>query len=159
MLEGQEGAEPGHWVCNVGHIPGPDMRDTVLTASASWDIMAELDEGTEGFAANVLCIVPDLNPERCFCDWGWRSLREINLSAWRDRAAAQSWYLRSAAHANILAKHRKAGLNSFGNMLASLQPTGLHWQRRCQVCRGIAEGFDSGICPHCSSATHVIPRF
>lgn len=158
MLEGEQ-VEPSHFVCNVGHIPGPQLGDMMLTAAASLDIMDELDGGAPGLIANILCIVPDVNPAHCFCDCGWQSMREINLSVWQSAAAAQSWYYRSEAHADILAKHKGHGLKVFGNLLASLQPSRMQWQRRCQLCSSVVDGYASETCAYCPGKTYPIPRF
>merc|ERR1712061_803914 len=65
MLE-RDQSEPGHFVCNVGHIPGPCLQDQMLTVASSFDIMEELSGDATGLVANVLCLVPETDPARCF---------------------------------------------------------------------------------------------
>lgn len=161
MLEGAP-CQPGHFVCNVGHIPGPRVKDMLFTTSSALDIMHELDGDAPGFVSNVLCVVPDIAADcpEVFRRYGWGGIREINLSVWQSAEAAQAWYRKSTAHADILKRHRNGELDVFGNLLATLAPLRMQWQRRCASCKKYSEGFNEDSCSHCRyGKTYPIPRF
>eukprot|EP00927_Polykrikos_kofoidii_P038961 TRINITY_DN3339_c1_g1_i1.p1 TRINITY_DN3339_c1_g1~~TRINITY_DN3339_c1_g1_i1.p1 ORF type:complete len:1071 (-),score=125.67 TRINITY_DN3339_c1_g1_i1:124-3234(-) len=158
MLEGGQ-YEPGHVVCNVGHIPRAIFEDVRATVSASLDIMDELRVDTPGFVSNLLCVVPDVNKPRSMFDLEWLSMREINLSVWESHEAAMKWYRESAAHSSILEAHHRGGLKGFGDLLMSLKPISVRWQRRCRTCAGLVEGIGSQQCPRCRGNTYAVPMF
>lgn len=159
FIKSGEQVEPGYVVCNVGHIPRGYVHDARATVHASLEIMRELEVDAPGFVSNVLCVLPSVDKHRGCFSCAWRSLRQVNLSVWRSAEDAASWYRRSTAHAHIMNMHRKGELKTFGNLLASLTPSRLHWQRRCQVCSSIAEGLHADHCSSCGGKTFEIPVF
>merc|ERR1711871_229276 len=139
LLQGQQ-LEPGYVVCNVGHIPQAHFGDLRSTVRSSLEIMKELHSDAPGFVSNVLCVLPrPPRGQRGCCTCKWDSVREINLSVWSKPEDAAAWYRSSREHKRIVADHQTGGLKVFGNLLASLEPTRLHWQRRCKRCAAVAE--------------------
>ncbi|CAK0839449.1 unnamed protein product [Prorocentrum cordatum] len=168
MLRGAQAA-PGHVVCNVGHLPTADVGDVRATVKASLDIMRELGglDGrgppAPGFVGQLLCVVPEVGAAGGpMLGVNWRSVQEINLSIWSSPEAAAEWYRGSPAHAGIVAAHAGHGpgrLRTFGNLLLSLKPLRVSWQRRCRACAGVAEGLDADRCPSCDGSTFPLPAF
>eukprot|EP00927_Polykrikos_kofoidii_P000789 TRINITY_DN10301_c0_g1_i1.p1 TRINITY_DN10301_c0_g1~~TRINITY_DN10301_c0_g1_i1.p1 ORF type:complete len:1205 (+),score=185.24 TRINITY_DN10301_c0_g1_i1:80-3694(+) len=112
-LEGER-VEPGHVVCNVGHLPTADLDDIRETVRTSLDIMEELGGVREkdpapGFISNLLCVVPETAKPRPIFGVGWRTLKEINLSVWSSKEAAATWYRGSAAHTTAMRMHQGHG--------------------------------------------------
>ncbi|CAJ1361466.1 unnamed protein product, partial [Effrenium voratum] len=122
MLAGED-AEPGHVVCNVGHLPTADDGDLRATVRSSLKIMEELAgvpacQGAgsllpaPGFVANVLCVLPKSGPRRLSLSPSWQSIRQVNLSVWTSDEHATAWYKQSRAHASILAQHAQGKLRT-----------------------------------------------
>lgn len=158
--------EPGHVVCNVGHMPTADPEDLRTTVRSSLRIMEELhtgdgtcDYGTEGFVANLLCILPASRAVTPILGLSWQSVREVNLSVWKSKEAAAAWYRNSAAHAEVLHEHAAGGLKTFGNLLMSLDATKVSWQRRCGMCAAVVQGLHVDTCPRCEGRTFPMPAF
>lgn len=179
MLEGEQ-AKPGHIVCNVGHLPTADLEDIRSTVKHSLDIMRELSGSNDGrnhssdactreshpshvpgFIANVLCVIPENGGGQSYLGVDWCCMRQINLSVWDDQASAGAWYRGSEAHAAVLKEHQggPGGLRTFGNLLLSMNPLRVAWQRRCRACSAVAEGREADQCPRCGASTFPIPAF
>eukprot|EP00929_Paragymnodinium_shiwhaense_P006829 TRINITY_DN110795_c0_g1_i1.p1 TRINITY_DN110795_c0_g1~~TRINITY_DN110795_c0_g1_i1.p1 ORF type:complete len:980 (-),score=65.73 TRINITY_DN110795_c0_g1_i1:160-3099(-) len=162
--------EPGYVVCNVGHLPTADLNDVRSTVRASLDCMEELggyrpslshsgSDAAPGFVANILCVLPEQGRGVSCGGMNWASLREVNLSLWATDDAAADWYRSSRAHGDIMRQHRQGALRTFGNLLLSLEPKRLQYQRRCQSCSAVSEGRESDVCTTCSAKTFAMPVF
>jgi len=179
MLEGEQ-SKPGHIVCNVGHLPTSDLEDIRSTVKHSLDIMRELSGNSSGqnhgsdaqtreqhsshvpgFIANVLCVIPESGGRKSYLGVDWCCMRQINLSVWSDQASAGAWYRGSEAHAAVLKEHQggPGGLRTFGNLLLSMSPLRVAWQRRCRACSAVAEGLEADQCPRCGASTFPMPAF
>jgi len=175
MLEGEQ-TKPGHVVCNVGHLPTADLEDIRSTVKHSLDIMRELSGRQDhsglctrelhhsqvpGFIANVLCVIPECGGGKSYLGVDWSCMRQINLSVWSDQASAGAWYRGSEAHAAVLKEHQggPGGLRTFGNLLLSMSPLRVAWQRRCRACTAVVEGLETDQCSRCAGPTFPIPAF
>eukprot|EP00933_Yihiella_yeosuensis_P022571 TRINITY_DN17767_c0_g1_i2.p1 TRINITY_DN17767_c0_g1~~TRINITY_DN17767_c0_g1_i2.p1 ORF type:complete len:124 (-),score=22.78 TRINITY_DN17767_c0_g1_i2:44-415(-) len=114
---------------------------------------------TPGFVANLLCVIPRPGRRKNPLLPGWSSIREVNLSVWKDEEAAADWYRKSKAHASILRDHQQGKLRTFGNLLMTMEPTKVAWQRRCRICAAVANGLQADRCPKCSGPTFDMPPF
>merc|ERR1719215_758684 len=119
------------------------MQYTMNTLMDAWQEFQAPD--MKGLLANVVAVFPDVAEQRL--------AKEINLSAWESAKDAHNWYVSSAGHKNALHQHSSGILHTFGNLLASLQPTqNIQHQDRCKQCSRLVEARE--ICvvasPRCS---------
>lgn len=156
--EGGHQPVPQHFVCNVGQIHASHIGDMQKTMNTLVDVWQEFqDPNLKGLISNVVAVFPHI-PNQAVT-------KEINFSAWESAADAYNWYVSSPAHKNALFQHSSGILQTFGNLLASLQPNGdLDHTDRCKSCRRPVRSKEVGQlapskCGVCGGPTHRFPIF
>eukprot|EP00929_Paragymnodinium_shiwhaense_P030450 TRINITY_DN17259_c0_g1_i1.p1 TRINITY_DN17259_c0_g1~~TRINITY_DN17259_c0_g1_i1.p1 ORF type:complete len:982 (-),score=195.92 TRINITY_DN17259_c0_g1_i1:184-3129(-) len=152
---------PEFYVCNVGHIDTSNthgLNDIQRTMNALRDVWSEFErEPPRGFVANIVAVFPYIQ--------GTTTCKEVNLSVWERSEDAHKWYYDSEGHRKIMCQHTGGFLRTFGNLLASLQPTeAVRFQDRCQRCSRLVESKTPGEppparCTLCGARTFDYPLF
>jgi len=111
----------------------------------------------KGLISNCVCLFPSVGRTEF--------AKEINISAWESSKAAHDWYAESSGHQNIMRQHTGGFLKTFGNLLASLEPTRpLRVQDRCRRCFRVIENEREGgevpsRCACCGARSFGYPTF
>jgi len=152
---------PQYFVCNVGHMSHRDERglsDIQKTMNTLRDIWQEFqDPPTPGLAANVVAVFPEVEEQGL--------TKEFNFSAWESARAAHDWYVESPGHKRVIHQHTSGILQTFGNLLCSLQPAEpIRHQDRCKHCMRVVESEERGKpaprrCQVCGGPTYRFPVF
>lgn len=149
-----ETGPPGVYHCNIGHMDTHD--DWVSTNSATFKMLQGLAQdptaGQNGFCGDIVAEFPMYEYKGAFGKVIPSGHRQLNFSAWRDQQAAHDWYMRSAAHKQIVKQYHKKELSSFSATLAHLEPAKpIRYQVRCRACKRMVR--ESGVqqCPHCQA--------
>eukprot|EP00747_Dinoflagellata_sp_TGD_P015596 gnl/TRDRNA2_/TRDRNA2_124445_c2_seq1.p1 gnl/TRDRNA2_/TRDRNA2_124445_c2~~gnl/TRDRNA2_/TRDRNA2_124445_c2_seq1.p1 ORF type:complete len:522 (+),score=68.33 gnl/TRDRNA2_/TRDRNA2_124445_c2_seq1:119-1567(+) len=153
---------PQFFVCNVGYIAesrSRGMNDMQRTMNALREVWQEFKQpDMRGLVSNVVCVFPQLESQvNC--------AKEINLSAWEDQQAAHEWYVKSPGHRYVMQQHSGGYLQTFGNLLASLEPLRpIRYQDRCRHCARLVESRVAGHraprhCGVCGGPTFRYPLF
>jgi len=152
--------KPKHFVCNVGQISHADQRglqDVQRTMNTLREVWEEFKQpSVRGLVANVVAVFPQLEEGLT---------KEINLSAWESSAEAHDWYVNSPGHRRVMHQHGSGLLQTFGNLLASLDPSApIRYQDRCRHCAIVVEAKEFGLrppkrCGVCGGPTFRYPYF
>merc|ERR1712183_700993 len=122
----------------IAHFTKKGLQDIQLTMNSLANIWDEfMVKSIPGLVANVVAVLPDVKRQR-LC-------KEVNLSVWESGQTAYEWYKESPGHREILKRHTSGKLQTFGNLLASLElaePT--RYQSRCQHCARFVESPELG---------------
>lgn len=151
---------PEYFVCNVGQISHQDSRglmDVQKTMNNLREAWTEFQTPAgDGLISNLVAVFPQVEEGLT---------KEINFSAWESAKAAHNWYVNSPGHRRVVSQHASGVLQTFGNMLASLEPASpFKHQERCRSCSRVVEATEPGgrtpkRCGVCGGPTFSYPFF
>jgi len=149
--------KPTTFVCNVGHMfrerDNKDWLRLGLSTIHMSESLKTADAARKGFCGQYLAEFP--------ADDG--AVRQLNLTAWTDDAAAHDWYVNNAEHRKVVANYREGLLASFSSMLARLHIAdgkSAKFHVRCLYCRALLTDYpEQRFCPECRWETHDMPLF
>lgn len=149
--------KPTTFVCNVGHMlrdrDGQDwMKLGYSTIKMSESLKTE-EAQRKGFCGQYLAEFAG--------DHG--SVRQLNLTAWKDDHAAHDWYVNNEEHREVVAQYRNGLLASFSSVLSRLhnadgKPAKFHV--RCLYCRAVLTKYpEQRFCKDCGWEAQYMPFF
>jgi hypothetical protein len=149
--------KPTTFVCNVGHMlrdrDGQDwMKLGYSTIKMSESLKSE-EAQRKGFCGQYLAEFAG--------DHG--SVRQLNLTAWKDDHAAHDWYVNNEEHREVVAQYRNGLLASFSSVLSRLhnadgKPAKFHV--RCLYCRAVLTKYpEQRFCKDCGWEAQYMPFF
>lgn len=151
---------PQYFVCNVGqisHVDSRGLQDVQRTMNTLRDVWSEFKQpSVRGLVANVVAVFPQVEEGLT---------KELNLSAWESASAAHDWYANSPGHRRVMYQHGSGLLQTFGNLLASLDAAApIRHQDRCRHCARVVEASEHGLrapkrCGVCGGPTFRYPYF